>query len=519
MYQKGTKRKFADTADGCGGGGEEEEEEEAAAALGLGLGCAAGVELGVGVTSLGVSVGVGVGVGGLGGLTGEDAVSLRMLSSYSLQRQTMLNMSLVKLQLCHMLVEPNLCRSVLIANTVRHIQEEMTYDLTWQVGAAVDAMSQAHSQLEQEAQQQLEQEAQESLSATSDLLCRSALTGEEPDQQPSTPFNALVYSGEDDADADVEDKEEEEEDVVVDEEGDAALALSSSSSSLGVAVSSTGEGPFLSGRLALGGAGVGGGGPLGLGPRWQGDPPEGMDLGDDEDEEDGANATVFGKGVDVSVDDDNEGSESDGAYERTAAGAAATTRTTMTMSLRRRTAGGQVAVGVRGHKAGASSSSSAGPPEHMLGPLFEANRPTPVPEAALEELFSDVEASYLDLDSVLTGMQGGGAATGTVGGVGGVVGVGGATLELLEGLSSTPIPTAIAIVTPTPTTTTTAPPEQQTHAPLLPQSVALAAPAATQTPLSASAGCRPDQTALNAAAGCRPDLSELDHIMEIIVGS
>lgn len=51
----------------------------------------------------------------------------------SLQRQSLLDMSLVKLQLCHMLVEPNLCRSVLIANTVRQIQEEMTHDGTWRV--------------------------------------------------------------------------------------------------------------------------------------------------------------------------------------------------------------------------------------------------------------------------------------------------------------------------------------------------------------------------------------------------
>ncbi|XP_057716074.1 cell division cycle-associated protein 4 [Corythoichthys intestinalis] len=53
--------------------------------------------------------------------------------SYSLQRQSLLDMSLIKLQLCHMLVEPNLCRSVLIANTVRQIQEEMTQDGTWQI--------------------------------------------------------------------------------------------------------------------------------------------------------------------------------------------------------------------------------------------------------------------------------------------------------------------------------------------------------------------------------------------------
>uniref|UniRef100_A0A8D0H5Q3 Cell division cycle associated 4 n=1 Tax=Sphenodon punctatus TaxID=8508 RepID=A0A8D0H5Q3_SPHPU len=57
----------------------------------------------------------------------------KALPSYNLQRQSLLDMYLVKLQLCHMLVEPNLCRSVLIANTVRQIQEEMTQDGTWQM--------------------------------------------------------------------------------------------------------------------------------------------------------------------------------------------------------------------------------------------------------------------------------------------------------------------------------------------------------------------------------------------------
>ncbi|KAF5918522.1 hypothetical protein HPG69_014748 [Diceros bicornis minor] len=67
---------------------------------------------------------------------GEGALAaLRAAPSYSLQRQSLLDMSLVKLQLCHMLVEPNLCRSVLIANTVRQIQEEMTQDGTWRVTA------------------------------------------------------------------------------------------------------------------------------------------------------------------------------------------------------------------------------------------------------------------------------------------------------------------------------------------------------------------------------------------------
>lgn len=45
--------------------------------------------------------------------------------SYPLKRQLVLNMCLTKLQTYKMLVEPNLHRSVLIANTVRQIQEEM----------------------------------------------------------------------------------------------------------------------------------------------------------------------------------------------------------------------------------------------------------------------------------------------------------------------------------------------------------------------------------------------------------
>ncbi len=61
----------------------------------------------------------------------ESLVGARVASSYSLQRQSLLNMPSLSWQLCHMLVEPNLCRSVLIANTVRQIQEEMTHDGSW----------------------------------------------------------------------------------------------------------------------------------------------------------------------------------------------------------------------------------------------------------------------------------------------------------------------------------------------------------------------------------------------------
>ncbi|XP_055969703.1 cell division cycle-associated protein 4 [Sorex fumeus] len=59
--------------------------------------------------------------------------------AYSLQRQSLLDMSLVKLQLCHMLEQPDLCRSVLIANTVRQIQEEMAQDGAWHAPAPLSA--------------------------------------------------------------------------------------------------------------------------------------------------------------------------------------------------------------------------------------------------------------------------------------------------------------------------------------------------------------------------------------------
>ncbi|XP_064342407.1 cell division cycle-associated protein 4 isoform X2 [Camelus dromedarius] len=69
------------------------------------------------------------------GLKRKCAEDEEAAPSYSRQRQSLLDMSLVKLQLCHALAEPSLCRSVLIANTVRQIQEEMTQDGAWR-GAA-----------------------------------------------------------------------------------------------------------------------------------------------------------------------------------------------------------------------------------------------------------------------------------------------------------------------------------------------------------------------------------------------
>lgn len=52
---------------------------------------------------------------------------------YPLKRQLVLNVCLAKLQTYKMLVEPNLHRSVLIANTVRQIQEEMRQETSQQV--------------------------------------------------------------------------------------------------------------------------------------------------------------------------------------------------------------------------------------------------------------------------------------------------------------------------------------------------------------------------------------------------
>nr|XP_033808117.1 cell division cycle-associated protein 4-like isoform X2 [Geotrypetes seraphini]XP_033808118.1 cell division cycle-associated protein 4-like isoform X2 [Geotrypetes seraphini]XP_033808119.1 cell division cycle-associated protein 4-like isoform X2 [Geotrypetes seraphini] len=93
---------------------------------------------------------------------GEDEIEgtlagFKAIPSYNLQRQSLLDMSLVKLQLCHMLVEPNLCRSVLIANTVRQIQEEMTQDGTWQI---INAQSTGQTSLDR--------------LVSTDILCRSS---------------------------------------------------------------------------------------------------------------------------------------------------------------------------------------------------------------------------------------------------------------------------------------------------------------------------------------------------------
>ncbi|XP_061551646.1 cell division cycle-associated protein 4 [Phycodurus eques] len=295
MFPKGTKRKFLDSA------------EEAATASGPGE---------------------------------RGPASARTPSpSYSLQRQSLLDMSLIKLQLCHMLVEPNLCRSVLIANTVRQIQEEMTQDGTWQLMTQALAAAQCPA---------------DRLVAT-EVLCRqsdpaaAAAAGQSPKPYPLAGGLDEGYHSEE----------------VVMEAGDAPKEVVSTQSYMA--------------------------GPFGMGPCWE----EREEDGEEEEEEDG------------------EESEGEDADERPEA--------------------------------------DSGPGEQVFG-TFEIKQPPPPPppDPALEELFSDVDPSYYELDTVLTGMQ----SAPKMG-----------PYDLLESLSS--------------------------HGP---------------PPLSPG-------------ASCRSDLNELDHIMEIIVGS
>ncbi|XP_037098318.1 cell division cycle-associated protein 4 [Syngnathus acus] len=286
MYSKGTKRKFLDSA------------EEAVTA-----------------TSPGVQ---------------GPATARTPSPSYSLQRQSLLDMSLIKLQLCHMLVEPNLCRSVLIANTVRQIQEEMTQDGTWQIMTQALAAAQCPA---------------DRLVAT-EVLCRQsdpAAAGQSPKPYPLMGGLDEGYHTEE----------------VVMEAGDHKEVLSTQS--------------YLAG-------------PFGMGPCWE------------EREED---------------DEDGEESEGEDDEDRPEV--------------------------------------ESKPGEQVFG-TFEIKQPPPPPppDPALEELFSDVDPSYYELDTVLTGMQSGPKM---------------GPYDLLESLSS--------------------------HGP---------------QPLSPS-------------TSCRSDLNELDHIMEIIVGS
>ncbi|KAL4656372.1 cell division cycle-associated protein 4 [Arapaima gigas] len=264
----------------------------------------------------------------------ESAMGLKMTSSYTLQRQSLLDMSLIKLQLCHMLVEPNLCRSVLIANTVRQIQEEMTQDGSWHAMAEAIGVGQTPA---------------DRLEAT-EVLCRPMVRDQDP-----KPFSVIGYEG------------CHSEEVVVDE------ALCSTTPEAHTAYMSSS---------------------LGVGPCWQG---EGLSEVDEDEEED---------------QQDDCGSRSGGED------------------------GGRLAEDSRAT-------------EQVFG-TFEIKNPVTSSDPALEELFSDVDASYYDLDTMLTGMQGPPKM---------------GPYDLLESLSSHGSPS------------------------------------------------------ISSTSSCRSDLNELDHIMEIIVGS
>lgn len=307
MFPKGTKRKFSDSGEEPVSGGEQ-------------------------------------------GPSASPAAVRTLSSSYSLQRQSLLDMSLIKLQLCHMLVEPNLCRSVLIANTVRQIQEEMTQDGTWQIMTQALAAAQCPA---------------DRLVAT-EVLCRQTDPAAHAGQSPK-PFSV---SG-------LEEGYHSEE-VVMDGDVETEVTMSSLSP----------VSPQLSSASYLAG-------PFGMGPSWEEEEEEDADC--EEDEEDDSEESV------------SEGEESERDHLR--------------------------------------AESRTG--EQVFG-TFEIKHPAPPPDPALEELFSDVDPSYYDLDTVLTGMQ----STPKMG-----------PYDLLESLSS--------------------------HGP----------------------------TALSSSSTCRSDLNELDHIMEIIVGS
>ncbi|XP_010904521.1 cell division cycle-associated protein 4 [Esox lucius] len=304
MFPKGTKRKFSDSGDEPPAGSDDVNQPSSAA--------------------------------------------VRMLSSYSLQRQSLLDMSLIKLQLCHMLVEPNLCRSVLIANTVRQIQEEMTQDGTWQI------MTQALSAANAAAQCSADR-----LVAT-EVLCRQTEAAQgEPAPKPFPAVGSEGCSAEE-----VVVVEEEDEGV----EGGVIMSTVSPQAPTAYLPST-----------------------FGIDPCWE------EETGEEEDEDEDSEECASG-----SEEGDNDRLVED---SRTA--------------------------------------------EQVFG-TFEIKNPAPSPDPALEELFSDVDASYYDLDTVLTGMQ----SAPKMG-----------PYDLLESLSS--------------------------HGP---------------SPLSSS-------------TSCRSDLNELDHIMEIIVGS
>lgn len=309
MFSKGTKRKFSD-------GGEELPEE------------------------------------GLPG-SNEELSSV----SYSLQRQSLLDMSLIKLQLCHMLVEPNLCRSVLIANTVRQIQEEMTHDGSWQAATMMEAFAAASAAGSGAAG------PPERLVAT-EVLCRP---GREINGSPTAEPKLFSVMGYEEC--------REEEVVAVEEDSICSEAAS---------------------NVCLSGS---------MGHCWE----RGMLRGERE-----LDSRLGAPDEDVDVEEEDEEEEDDNELE------------------------------------GCREEGEAKAMRQVFG-TFEIKNSHPGPESALEELFSDVDASYYDLDTMLTGMQ----AAPKIG-----------PYDLLDSLS-------------------------QSHTP----------------------------SSLSSASNCRSDLNELDHIMEIIVGS
>lgn len=312
MFPKGTKRKFSDSGEEAGSNG---DQGQAAS------------------TSV--------------------AAPRTLTSSYSLQRQSLLDMSLIKLQLCHMLVEPNLCRSVLIANTVRQIQEEMTQDGTWQIMTQALAAAQCPS---------------DRLVAT-EVLCRQTdpATAAQAGQSPK-PFSVVGLE-----------EGYHSEEVVMEGEVETEVTMST--------LSPVSQQMPSASYLA---------GPFGMGPCWEEEDEDGDGEDEDDDEEDSEECV-------------SEGEEGDRDHLR--------------------------------------ADSRTG--EQVFG-TFEIKHPVPPADPALEELFSDVDPSYYDLDTVLTGMQ----SSPKMG-----------PYDLLESLSS--------------------------HGP----------------------------TTLSSSSTCRSDLNELDHIMEIIVGS
>lgn len=277
-------------------------------------------------------------------MTDENLVGAKVSSAYSLQRQSLLDMSLIKLQLCHMLVEPNLCRSVLIANTVRQIQEEMTHDGSWVVTEAFCGGTQSPS---------------ERLVAT-EVLCRSR----EQESEPKL-FSVISYEG-----------ISREEEVVADE---TLCSVSVHDSASDVCLSET------SSRC------------------W-------------DTSEDSRESSRLGPGDDDDDDDEEEDEDEEDEDEQ--------------------------------------ESSSRQDPKSMgqVFGTFEIKNGASGPDSALEELFSDVDTSYYDLDTMLTGIQSTAPKMGPY--------------DLLDSLSPSHTPTSI-----------------------------------------------------NSPSNCRSDLNELDHIMEIIVGS